>query len=517
MLLNGIFLAYPLKEEHVNRTCIRMIVCALVMVLHSIHAEFAPGDVFRQYRWQNSRYITGFLYLEGGDGRYGDSHTEGDIALPDNVDLESAVKVEINVEYVATHRYCTGVPQISLNGNAWISLPFVNVGVSSSEHTLWNSPVVEAPVGHLRQGGGNVFRFRVDGSGCYDQIYGVIFRVYYDPARKPHPTGRILTPAANAPAGESVSFTAETGHTGSAAVKRVEYLGNYEDISYRCDNQYRTWHYIYHKGHFAFTVGKNPAIITQTGSAPFRVTWNTQWVPQQSEPMKFRALITDVDGITFVSDDVTGVRLERPGLSVELCKPYNVPPGFGTGGRADNAMSANFRIAGAASDITSAKLVMPAWNAWNNNGLKINGVKLSATVSGEALSPSLATCNILPLSTLKTGENVLSTIARADQDAHGIEIIWPGFWVLVQYRDASVSVSHTLPSPDYSINQFVKADIVAVPNNSHHQITLHRLDGSLITAYRGHGKCDYRADYKGTAVISGLVDGVKISGSTVFR
>ena len=63
-------------------------------------------------------------------------------------------------------------------------------------------PVVAIPPQQLKPGEGNQFRMKVSDEHSWNWprnlIYGVHFRVYYDPAKKSHPTGRLVSPSVNA-------------------------------------------------------------------------------------------------------------------------------------------------------------------------------------------------------------------------------------------------------------------------------------------------------------------------------
>ena len=62
----------------------------------------------------------------------------------------------------------------------------------------------------------------------------------------------------------------------------------------------------------------------------WRWVWNTEWIPDQTEPLQIAARIVDDTGLTYLTPAVTCLRLKRPEFSVELCKPINVPSNWVT-------------------------------------------------------------------------------------------------------------------------------------------------------------------------------------------
>jgi hypothetical protein len=64
--------------------------------------------------------------------------------------------------------------------------------------------------------------------------------------------------------------------------------------------------------------------------APFALTWHTDWVPDQDQPLQVMARIRDRAGTFFITDVVGDLRLERPHRSVRMYKPYDVPGNWQT-------------------------------------------------------------------------------------------------------------------------------------------------------------------------------------------
>ena len=63
-------------------------------------------------------------------------------------------------------------------------------------------------------------------------------------------------------------------------------------------------------------------------AAPYAVTWDTTWVPDQDQPVRIAARVTDHSGLIYMTPEVA-VRLRREGRSVRMYKATEVPEAFG--------------------------------------------------------------------------------------------------------------------------------------------------------------------------------------------
>jgi hypothetical protein len=318
---------------------------------------------------------------------------------------------------------------LSMNGNAWIDVPEAP-GIPTppwayQHHTY---PVVPVPLDNIRAGKGNQFRLRVSDEHSWNWpqnlIYGVHLRVYYDPARKPHPTGRLVTPRTKAALGTKVELRAEAASPNSP-VRRIDFIGHHEDVNFEGDGVYTQWHYHYVKARLMNHIGS----VTQ---APWRMTWDTSWVPDQPKPFRLAVRITDATGLTYFSEAVEGLTLQRGGLSVELCKPYDVPKKWVT--RAGEHAE-KFRITGDLTKARAARLVWCSWSPGYMHGVFINDKKVFER-EGPRYAYYAHRVTLTDVSPFKQGENVLKTGKTPKYDGkmvHGMEVNWPGIMVLIQY------------------------------------------------------------------------------------
>lgn len=383
-----------------------------------------PGEVFREYLWTHAGGDVAGALRVGGRFDYGG----GPIALPHAFDLEHARRAEIEIEKLLCHDGTRGLA-ISVNSNAWIELPEApGIPAPQWEYMHHTYPIVAVPLSQLKPANNQV-RLRVSNEHPWNWpqnlIYGVHFRIYYDAAKKPHPTGRLVAPQPGTALGARVALQVEPSSP-NGNIRKVDFIGEYEDVNLEGDGEYLQWHYHFHRATLTNHIGS-------VAAAPWRLTWDTSWVPDQREPFRVAARITDETGLTYVTEAVGGLTLSRDNLSVELCKPYDVPKKWLT---RTGEHSEKFRITGNLSKAVAAQLVWVSWSPGYMEGLFLNDHKLLDR-QGPRYGYYLHRVPVPDLTMLRQGENLLRTGKTPLYDGkmvHGMELNWPGIMVLIQYR-----------------------------------------------------------------------------------
>jgi len=395
-----------------------------------------PGDVFREYRWYKEDGDAGQALRVGGkQGQYhsdrGSAHgyVNAPVELPHEFDLKFAVRAEVVIEKILCHDGTRGLA-ICVNGHAWIDVPeCAEIPEPQWDYQHHTYPVVAVPLEQLKRGMGNTFQMKVAEEHPWNWpqnlINGVHFRVYYDSAKKAHPTGRIVSLSDEGPPAETVSMEVEASSP-NGGIRQVDYVGHYEDVNFEGDGQYTQWHY-----HFFHS-----KIINHIGSAteaPWQVVWSTKWVPDQQEPIKVAARIIDETGMIFVTPP-RHLTLHRPGISVELCKPYDIPKKWVT--RAGEK-SEHFDVKGDPRKATALQLAWSSWSPGYMNGVYINDAKVFDS-EGPKYRYYAHRVPVEDVSMLRHGRNVLKTGMTPRYDGkmvHGMEVNWPGIMVLVRYEE----------------------------------------------------------------------------------
>ncbi len=318
-----------------------------------------------------------------------------------------------------------------MNDHDWHAVPEaakIPEPASDYQHHLF--PVVPIPLAELKTGQGNTFRMHVSPEHPWNWpqnlIYGVHFRIYYDPVRKQHPTGRMVAPTAGSMPGRSVTLRA-IAESLAGPIQRVDFLGLYEDVNLEGDGKYRQWHCRYFRGVLTNHLG---TVKTE----PYELIWDTSWVPDQTEPVQLAARITDETGLTFFTEAVTNLKLHRPGFAVEVCKPYDVPKKWVT---RSGEKEEKFNLTGDPTKAVAAQLVWSSWSPGYMNGIFVNGQKVFDH-EGPRYACFVHRVPFADLSVFVRGENTLKTGMTPKyngQMVHGMEVNWPGIMVLIQYRE----------------------------------------------------------------------------------
>ena len=403
-----------------------------------IFSQPEPGDVFREYMWYHKDGDAGGALRVGGKEGTTDWNTRivGDywvtdtIILPHDIDLDMAVKAEINVEKILCHDGTYGLG-IRINNKDWIDIPeseYIRHPQSAYQHHIY--PTVAIPLDYLKAGTGNSFIMRVNKHQEWDWpqnlIYGVHIRIYYDPHKKKHIQGRITSPRPGQVIGDSVMVTVGLQNT-TDAVRQIDFIGNYEDVNYEGDGVYRQWHYHFFHG----------KIIHHLGTVmhkPYQLNWNTSWMPDQQSPIQIAARVTADDGIIYFTKAVSNLELVRKNISVELCKPYEIPQKWVT------RSGEHHELIKITKDVTRAVAYQLLWSSWSPgymNGIYINDHRVF-DCEGPKYAYYFHRVTLDDTSVLKQGINIVKTgktPLHEGQMVHGMEVNWPGIMVLIRYRE----------------------------------------------------------------------------------
>ena len=295
-----------------------------------------PGEVYREFA----------AHQGGNDWRVTNPLAASESArqrLPNPVlhvaidRIEGAVRAEAVLDHWGGHINTTR-PQIRFNAHSWLDVPPPLAPPGKGDHPTYyiqDNPLIEVPLDHLKAGDntfeGTASHADPTGWGLWG-LYSLIVRVYYDPAKTPHPAGRIVSPADGATIGENPRISVEA--SAPNGVGRVDLLGWYEGYDENGDGVWRDWH----GGYFQPLRGRPAELREHIGTlwrSPYEITWDTRWVPdQEPEAVKLVARIQDSQGTWAVTRPATGLTLRRHGQSVRLFRPGEIPPRFGVRNKA---------------------------------------------------------------------------------------------------------------------------------------------------------------------------------------
>lgn len=419
-----------------RRSRTALAVAGLLLGAAGAPAQPVPGDVFREYSWvvpargDNEPHLRvgGRLDYRTQTPDFGEGgYRDGAIRLAHAVDLAGATRAEIQVEKVLSHPGTTGLA-VRVNESEWIRFPEA-AGIPSPQTDFYHHtfPVAPVPLGVLRPGEDNVFALKVDPEHPWNWpqnlFYGVILRVYYESDRA-RARGRLSTLAPGDRIGDSVTLGVEVPG-GLDQVQRVDYVGLYEDVNLEGDGVYRQWHHVFAQGEIAGHVGTSR-------EAPFEVSWDTRWVPDQARPIELAARIVDREGFVHFTPAVAGLTLDRV-FSVELCRPTDIPRLWVTRG---GSHTSSFHPQG---DLEKAVAFQIVWNSWSPgyfNGILLNDYVIFA--HGDVYyRPRVYRLTSDATYKLEPGANFITTRQvpkkHGTEMVHGAEVQYPGFMVLIRY------------------------------------------------------------------------------------
>lgn len=399
-------------------------------------------DVYKDFIWTGP-YLNAKLWQRVTDP--GATNKDAEWFLPNPVNgielenLDRAVKVEIIIEMWGGHAG-TSDKKFRINNTEWINIPETEgIGPGRPESYLqFRYPAVEIPLEQLKEGV-NTFEFSCGKQVTHNfgwgqwALTGVIFRVYYselDTSLRASITGL----KSDSSIKDRVVLGIDCDKP--ELIKRVDYIGCYEDFDYNGNGFYRDWQYSYRHGMIQNHIGS-------AQKTPFEVEWDTSWLPDQDKKIEVIAVITDVNGFSFITPKVTGVELSRENYSVVMYKPYDVPERWNS--RANQKKGCKIYVNYGLKNALEAKMVFATFNGDQSDEIGINGEKIIEKIG---LNHDYS-CDAVevPIALVKEGINEFYTYSTTKE--HGIEVMWPGIALKVKYDTVKKNLTDlgTQPSP----------------------------------------------------------------------
>jgi len=408
-----------------------MISVFLSLTYCAVCAGPEPGDIFREFT-HNYDKSPGSHFSEldpecKREFEEGSSFHNKPRMVPKelDIDLEGAIKAEMSVEYWGGH-IGTSEQKFKVNGHDWIYVPQPQ-GTPTDPETYYRTVLgasVAIPLEQLKHGV-NAFQFTCGAQirygfdwGMY-WIYSFTVRVYYDKS-KPHPDGRIISPVSGDAIRESPELVAETSSANSV-IRQVDFIGYYEDFDWEGDGIYRQWHYQTRYG----ILHKHIGIST---TVPYKLIWDTAWVPDQDQPIRIMAKITDGNGICTMTPAVDNLSLARQDRSIRMYKPHEVPERFGV--RVGNRMTCKIHVPDDLSNARDARLILSTWSADHADEIGLNDRILVERI-GVVHNYSYDAIPV-PLEIINRGINTFHIFANTEH--HAAEVNWPGPVLMIEFR-----------------------------------------------------------------------------------
>ncbi len=400
-----------------------------------LFAQPVPGDLFKEYHWNNTTGDCNGALRVGGRLDYkltkNADHYLGDgrIETQFEVDLTHAVKAELVIEKMLCHGETEGL-RISVNGHQPIRLPEAeNIPKPQSNYAHHFNAIVPVNLGDLKAGTGNTISFEVDTAGHWwpqNLVYGMILRVYFKTDIL-NSRAKISSPADGDQLGNETPVTFDFPENQS--VEKINIIGYYDDADLEGDGIYTKWHYAYHKCNIYNHIGT-------VSSAPYSFKWNTEWLPNQDDKISLAAFVHTSDGYIYMTEAVKNLKLNRTDYSIELCKPYQIPKGWFT---RNDVFKEKIQIMGELEQAVEAKMVFRTWSPGYFNGIYINDF-IVFMKEGPKYDYYEHDIPVEALYSLRAGENIIKTGKTQlypEGMVHGVEMQWPGIMLLIKYKTSS--------------------------------------------------------------------------------
>lgn len=414
--------------------CLLLVVCLRCSVCLS---DPQPGDIFREYHFDEGRHLC----------KKGVQSNSSDFEIAVN-DLVGAIKAEIT-GYFHTGHIGTSERMIQVNRGQKVPVPDPDIPKDNPDcffRYTFGRPSVEIPLRDLQEGS-NTFTFSVGPQTCHGfnwpcwGFHCFVLRIYYE-GSKPHPGGRIVTPIAGTAISDDKLQIETEARSAGGSIQSVQVIGYYNGYPFEGSGRYQDWHYmVKERSEWSGFVG-------QTVHSPHRLSWDMKWLPDQDEPIKLMARITDSNGISYMTSAVEGLQLIRKKRSVKMYKAVDMPENFRS--RIGKSMKCLFeRVSEDLGQAVEAQLVsiIPIGHLEGKylsmaglNNLKIRQYdSLPDTHTDFFYDPYIP----IGLGALQSGVNEF--FIYSNTNGHMTEVCWPGPAILVAYYR---SLPKDRPRPD---------------------------------------------------------------------
>jgi hypothetical protein len=348
-------------------------------------------------------------------------------------DLDGAIRAEVMLDRWGGHLGTTN-PAIRFNSREWLRIgPPCRDAESglSDNYYFQDNPVVPVPLEHLKVGKnlieGTCSHRKAGGWGQWG-LYSLLLRVYYDPAIKRHPRGRIVLPRNGQTIEENPTITLEVDE---GEVDRIDVFAWYEGYDENGDGHFRDWH-----GGWFQPDRDTPATwaghVGTLLAAPFQITWDTSWVPDQTPgEIRLVARLRDRNGIWSVTPEVSELTLHRPAEKVALYRPVDFPPEFGV--RVGQRRSTRIRLPDNydATAVIRASLHYRTWHGWDKHHAPYRLNDFARLHEGKNHHYHYHV-HVIDPAILRPGENSFEVYSETEH--HMLEVLWPGPALIIRTR-----------------------------------------------------------------------------------
>lgn len=407
----------------------KKVLLLILLVPIVVWSSPGPGDVFKEFTYVPLQ--DHFAELDPNCPRKADPNFDmrnwqHQVTKKLNIELGDAIRAEMSVEYWGGH-IGTSEQKFRVNGHDWIYIPQPHNTSGSPQcyyRTILGNETVPIPLEYLKDGC-NEFQFTCGPQICHNfnwgfyWIYSFTVYIYYN-SLKPHTEGKITSPVSGSTTGDSPRITLSPSSP-PGSIKQVDFIGYYEDFDWDGNGIFRQWQYQTQYGSLRKHLGT-------TTCAPYTVTWDTEWIQDQDQPIKIMAKITNNNGVCYMTPAVENISLVRKDRSVKMYKASEVPENFGV--RVGKKKTCKINITDNLSNAKDARLLLSTWSAAHSDEIGIND-KMIVERIGRVHDYSYDSIRV-PLDIIKKGTNIFYIFSKTEH--HALEVNWPGPVLLIKYE-----------------------------------------------------------------------------------
>jgi hypothetical protein len=391
-----------------------------------------PGDIYKEFMLNLSQNNTSWRVTDPGATYVGEPGNSPSDFLPNPThsftidDYSNVEKVELIIDLWGGHVGTTG-KKIRFNSNDWIDIPELNTTPTDGQCYIQQlNYTIEIPTSHLATGS-NTIQGTSGEQTCYNfnwgqwGWYGAVIRIYYNSDK-----GQTKGSISNIFSGDMLFENPIINIDVDGPINKIDVLGYYEYYDVDGDGYYKEWVGDYHRTFWSDDIDLNNHIGTIT-TAPYELTWDTKWVPDQIEDsIKIQARIQDENGYWYATDIIDNLSLYRTSYSVKLNKAGNVPEDFWVRNKETPKTS---RIQGTVSGYNSAQMHVRTWNGRENTDsiyyLRLNSYEVSPSSYGREYFYDYDVISI-PFTNLNADGSFNTVSIYSESAGHGLEVLWPG-------------------------------------------------------------------------------------------
>ena len=273
--------------------------------------------------------------------------------------------------------------------------------------------------------GENIFQFTAGPQmkyswdfGCF-WVYDFTVRMYY-PRKAYHPSVEIVNISDGDNIGEGQEIVVEAT-PGSAAIKKVDVFAFNDGFNESGSGFTREWH-----GQLRYGI---PYLhVGSISVSPYKIKWNTEWIPDQKLPVRLVARVVDEDGWNSVSQIIEDLHFNRNERSVKRFQAMSVPERFSV----MNGQEKQCEFFVDSPVENAKKAVIMVNTSFGSEALEcvcLNDVEIGSKF-GRQNRYGTDTLDV-DISILKKGKNMF--IIKGSKTNHGPEFDWPGPSLFIEY------------------------------------------------------------------------------------